>query len=234
MAALHQEEAGRVHADVVEQVAEGHEGAGALAHLLRLAALEQAHELDDQHLEAPRGRGRRRRAPRCRPRDVAVVVGAEHVDQQVVPAAGLVEVVGDVGRRGRWSRRRRAPAPGPSRRRSRSCGTRPRRRPRRRRRRPRRAAMPRRRRGRPRGACARRRSGRSGRGSARGRARMASSISSSPRAGEEVERLGAMGRRPRRRSGRRPPRAPASAMRHHVVAVVAVLGDRVPRPASSP
>ena len=96
VAALHQEEARGVHADVVEQVAERHDGARPLAHLLGLAPLEQADELDDRHLErvrvVPAGREHGAQA-----RDVAVVVGAEHVDQQVVAAPGLVEVVGDVG-----------------------------------------------------------------------------------------------------------------------------------------
>ena len=68
----------------------------ALAHLLRLAPLHQAHELDGRDLEALRvvAAGGEHR---LQPRDVAVVVGAEDVDQQVVAAARLVEVVGDVG-----------------------------------------------------------------------------------------------------------------------------------------
>ena len=73
---------------------------------------------------------------RMQPRDVAVVVGAEHVDEQVVTPARLVEVVGDVRRQVGASRRRRARGRGPSRRRRRRCGTRARRRPGRRRRRP--------------------------------------------------------------------------------------------------
>ena len=75
---------------------EGHERAGALAHLLRLAPLDEADELDGGHLEPLRvvAAGGEHRA---QARDVAVVVGPEDVDQDLVAPAGLVEVVGDVG-----------------------------------------------------------------------------------------------------------------------------------------
>ena len=71
--------------------------AAALRHLRPLAALDDVDELHDQRLEARPGR---RRAPASAARiraDVAVVVGAEHVDQAVEAALELVAVVGDVG-----------------------------------------------------------------------------------------------------------------------------------------
>ena len=76
-------------------------GAGPLAHPQRLAVADQVDHLPDQHLDhgrvvAERGGGR------LEPGDVAVVVGAEHVDAQVEAAGPLVqevgEVAGDVGR----------------------------------------------------------------------------------------------------------------------------------------
>ena len=96
VAALEHEEARRVDADVVDQLVEGDEVAAALAHPPALAALDDADQLHDRRLEAIRVDAERRER-RPHPRHVAVVVGAEHVDQPLVPALELVEVVGDVG-----------------------------------------------------------------------------------------------------------------------------------------
>ena len=88
--AAHQvEEAAGIVADFPAQLAQGHELALALAHGDLLGAAEQAHELDQRRLEAlvrlPHGE-----QPRAHARDVAVVVGAQHVDQAREAALGLV------------------------------------------------------------------------------------------------------------------------------------------------
>ena len=71
-----------VDADRVQQVVEEDDVAATLGHLLRLAAFDQVYELVDQNLERlarmPEHLGERLQAA-----DVAVVVGAEHVDQPV-------------------------------------------------------------------------------------------------------------------------------------------------------
>ena len=90
------DEAGHVGADLDHQVAERDEGAGAFRHLEGLAALEEADELAELDVERhavlrERGDGG------AHALDVAAVVGAEDVDELVVAALDLVEVVGDVG-----------------------------------------------------------------------------------------------------------------------------------------
>ena len=94
-AALDQVPARRVHADLVEQVVEEDDIAGALAHARLLAAAQQVDELVDQHLD-PVGVAADHRADRLQPGDVAVMVGTEHVDR-AVEVAQLVVHVGDVG-----------------------------------------------------------------------------------------------------------------------------------------
>ena len=96
MAAPEHEPAGRVDADVVEQLVEGDEVAAALRHLRPLAAFDDVDEVHDQRLEAL-GVGAERGDRGPHPRHVAVVVGAEHVDQPAEAALQLVPVVGDVG-----------------------------------------------------------------------------------------------------------------------------------------
>ena len=95
MAALEHEEARRVGADVVDQLVEGDEVAAALRHLRPLPALDHVDQLHDRHLERVRVEAEGRE-PRAQPLDVAVVVGAEDVDQPVGAAIELVAVIGDV------------------------------------------------------------------------------------------------------------------------------------------
>ena len=72
------------------------EVAAALRHLRPLAAFDDVDQSHDQRLEARRvGAEAGDRGPQSG--DVAVVVGAEHVDQAVEAALQLVPVVGDVG-----------------------------------------------------------------------------------------------------------------------------------------
>src|SRR5262249_36141263 len=88
---------GRVHAHGVDEVVQGHHGAGALGHPYRLAVAQQVDQLADEDLQrlvrvvAEAGRHR------AQPTDVTVVVGAEHDDDLVEAAFPLVEVVGAVG-----------------------------------------------------------------------------------------------------------------------------------------
>ena len=82
---------------VGDQLVERHEVAAALGHLRLLAALDDVHELQDRDLERVGVAARARRSTPFIAADVAVVVGAEHVDQPVEAAPDLVLVVGDVG-----------------------------------------------------------------------------------------------------------------------------------------
>ena len=87
-------EARGVGTHLVEQLAQRHHRALALAHLDGLAVAQQVHELAEQHLELAL-------VAKCvgggaHAGDVAVVVGAPHVDD-VVDALVLVPVVGHVG-----------------------------------------------------------------------------------------------------------------------------------------
>ena len=68
----------------------------ALGHRRARAALDDVDELQQRDLE-PVGVAAERGDRRLHPRDVAVVVGAEDVDQAVVAALELLLVVGDVG-----------------------------------------------------------------------------------------------------------------------------------------
>ncbi len=97
MAAQHVEEARRVRSHFLAQLAQGDELPRAGGHLHLLAFLEQHRELHQLDLQP------RRVDPEAlrggpQPRDVAVVVGAEHVDGALEPAVELVQQVGDVGR----------------------------------------------------------------------------------------------------------------------------------------
>ncbi len=73
------------------------EVAAPLGHRRARAALDDVDELEHRDLE-PVGVGADGGDRGLQPRDVAVVVGAEHVDQAVEAALELVPVVGDVGR----------------------------------------------------------------------------------------------------------------------------------------
>ena len=97
--------AGGVHADGLDEVVEGDDRAGPLAHPHRLAVADQVDHLTDQYLDgvgivAECGRGG------LEPGDVAVVVGAEHVDTQIEAALALVQVVREIRRRCRRAGRR--------------------------------------------------------------------------------------------------------------------------------
>ena len=88
MAALDHEEAGRVDADVVDQLVKRDELAPALGHPRALAALDDVHELHDRRLVGL-GSVAERLKRRLHPRHVAVVVGAERRDQVVEPRSSL-------------------------------------------------------------------------------------------------------------------------------------------------
>ncbi len=90
-AALDEREAGGVDPDRVQQVVERHDPPRALRHL----AVAQAHELVDLDVDAVGVVPERLRGG-LEPPDVAVVVGAEHVDRRVEPALELVDDVGQV------------------------------------------------------------------------------------------------------------------------------------------
>ena len=85
----------RVDADLVHELVEEYDVAAPLGGLLRLSALDDVDELVDQRLELLRvvaeHRGRR-----FQPWDIAVVVGAEDVDQPVEAAFKLVAHVRDI------------------------------------------------------------------------------------------------------------------------------------------
>ena len=87
---------GGVDADGLDEVVERDDGAGALAHPDRLTVADQVDHLPDQHLDGV-GVVAERGGDGLEPGDVAVVVGAEHVDAQVESALALVQV----SRRGR-------------------------------------------------------------------------------------------------------------------------------------
>ncbi len=87
---------GGIDADRVDEVVERDHRARTLTHPHRLAVADQVDHLADQHLDG-RGILAERGRNRLESGDVAVVVGAEHVDAQIESAFALVEVVGDVG-----------------------------------------------------------------------------------------------------------------------------------------
>ncbi len=96
MTALQHEEAGRVDADVVDQVIQRRELALPLRHSRALAALHQAYELHDRRLVQIGVVTQR--LDRCpHPRHVAVVIGSDRIDHPLRPPFQLVPVVGDVG-----------------------------------------------------------------------------------------------------------------------------------------
>ena len=120
-----------VDADVVDQLVERDELAAALGHPRPLAALDDVDELHDRGLEAV-GLEAERRERRAHPRHVAVVVGAEHVDQPLVRRARSCRGGRRCRGRSRSARRRSGSGPGPCRRRTRWCAARSRLRSRRR------------------------------------------------------------------------------------------------------
>ena len=114
------------------RVVEEDDVAATLGHASPPAARRQVDELVQEHLDARQGRSRAAAARRLQPRDVAVVVGAEHVDGAVEAAVELVEHVCDVGREVEVAARPTSGrAAGPCRRRTPSCAPRASPRPRR-------------------------------------------------------------------------------------------------------
>ena len=95
--ARHQIPPRRVDADLVDQLVQEDHVAPALRDLLRLAALDDVHELVDQDLDALGVVAEHRRRG-LEPADVAVMVGAENVDCAVEAAFQLVSHVGDIRR----------------------------------------------------------------------------------------------------------------------------------------
>ena len=96
MAAQQVEEAAGVVARFIAHIAQGDEIAFAFTHGDLLAAAEQAYQLHEAHFETVAGQAEgHERATHAR--HVAVVVRAPDVDQQLVAALALVEVIGDVG-----------------------------------------------------------------------------------------------------------------------------------------
>ena len=96
--AADEEEADRVGADLIQDFAQAHEGAGSLAHGHWLPVAEQVHELVDQHHQA-RLVDAQRPHHALHPRHVALMVGTPDVDGQVVVSVDqLVVVVGNIRR----------------------------------------------------------------------------------------------------------------------------------------
>ncbi len=90
--------AGRVDADLLDELLERHDHPGPLGELDLLAAAHDLHQLPDQHLDGDVGvvAGAGRDGPQ--PLHVPVVVGAEQVDADVETARPLVDVVRGVRR----------------------------------------------------------------------------------------------------------------------------------------
>ena len=97
MPASQKREARGVAADLLEQLLHQHELAHSLRHAHGLAVAQQGDELDDQDLERL-GRVAEGLHRRLHPRHVAVVVGAEQVDQPIGRGELHVVVIGDVHR----------------------------------------------------------------------------------------------------------------------------------------
>src|SRR5690348_5864422 len=90
--AVHEEPAGGIDADLVEEVVEEDDVTAATRHARLLSALGQVHELVEQHLDASGvvpEHARDRRVPLPR----AVMVGAEDVDRAIEPAVELVDEI---------------------------------------------------------------------------------------------------------------------------------------------
>ena len=85
-----------VLADLVDDLAQGDEGAGALRHAHRLALVEQIDELAQFDVER-RGAVGHRLDRGLHALDIAAVVGAPDIDQLGKAAAELVAMIGDVG-----------------------------------------------------------------------------------------------------------------------------------------
>ncbi len=89
-------EAEGILADLVDDIAHGHESAGAFRHPHRLALVEEIDELTELDVEL--ALPRRQRLHRClHTLHVADMVGAEHDDHLPETTAELVKVIGDVG-----------------------------------------------------------------------------------------------------------------------------------------
>ncbi len=94
--AIQHHEAHGIAADLVHHLAQGHERAGALGHAHGLAGPEQAHQL--AHLDVEHGLAvRQGRHDRLHARQVARVIGAEHVDEVLEAARQLVVMISHVG-----------------------------------------------------------------------------------------------------------------------------------------
>ena len=86
----------RVDADLVDELVERHDVAGALGHLGQLARPDQVDDLVQEHLDSL-GVVAEHSGDSPVPVPRAVVVGAEHVDRPLEAAPQLVVEVGDVG-----------------------------------------------------------------------------------------------------------------------------------------
>ena len=85
-----------VDANLLRQLMQEDDVAAAFGDLLRLAALDDVHELVDEHLDAFGVVAEHRRG-RLQARDIPVMIGAEDVDRAVEAALQLVPHVRDVG-----------------------------------------------------------------------------------------------------------------------------------------
>ena len=88
--------AGGVDTDRLDEVVECDDGACPLAHPHGLAVTDQVDHLADQHFDGVRIVAERSGGG-LEPGNVAVMVGAEHVDAEVETTLPLVEVVGEIG-----------------------------------------------------------------------------------------------------------------------------------------
>ena len=92
------EQPSRIVTHLVAQLAQGDELARTGRHLRLLSAAKQRDELDQAHLETLR-RSSESSQTGAQPGDVAVVIGAPHVEQVLEAAFALVEDESDVGRK---------------------------------------------------------------------------------------------------------------------------------------
>ena len=90
------EEAHRIRPDLVDQVAQFHERARALAHAHRLAILHHPHDLAQHHVQPRQAVAGERLHRRDHALDIAAMVGAPDIDHVVKAARHLVGMIGDV------------------------------------------------------------------------------------------------------------------------------------------
>src|SRR5258708_21615959 len=97
MTAHQVEEAAGIVPDLLPQLTQGHDLRLALTHGDLLAAAVEAHELDEGRLQALARLSHGDEAG-AHPRDIAVMVRPQHVDEAREAALGLAQVIGDIGR----------------------------------------------------------------------------------------------------------------------------------------